>query len=132
MKNKNCSRYLRDLKHLMPIYGKKQRKYLYTLKQSIDDFCISTPTPTYEDLINHFGTPQEIIGDYIRELDTKILLKQINRNYYLQIILRILFISAFVCCILYGINCYRAYLHCIQSEPVYMYEEISTDNVINK
>ena len=86
MKNKNCFRYLRDLKHLMPIYGKKQRKYLYTLKQ-------------------------------------------INRNYYLQIILRILFISAFVCCILYGINCYRAYLHCIQSELVYMYEEISTDNV---
>ena len=91
--------------------------------------CYKPVTPTDEDLINHFGTPQEIIGDYIREQDTKILLKQINRNYYLQIILRILFISAFVCCILYGINCYRAYLHCIQSEPVYMYEEISTDNV---
>ena len=115
MKSKNCSRYMRDLKHLFPVYGKKQKAYLHTIKSSIEDYYASSPNPSYEDLINHFGAPQEIIGDYIREQNT-------------QDLVYILFISALICSLSYGINCYRAYRHCIQSEPAYYYEEITTDS----
>ena len=78
MKSKSCSRYIKDLKHLFPVYGKKQKVYLHTIKASIDDYYDSSTTPSYEDLIDHFGSPQEIIGDYIREQDTQDLLKQVN------------------------------------------------------
>ena len=62
----NCSRYLRDLRRLMPVYGKSQREYLHAIDQSIEDYCNSHPNPTYEELTDHFGAPQEIIGDYLR------------------------------------------------------------------
>ena len=128
MKSKNCSRYMRDLKHLFPVYGKKQKAYLHTIKSSIEDYYASSPNPSYEDLINHFGSPQEIIGDYIREQNTQDLLRQINQKRYLRGLVYILFISALICSLSYGINCYRAYRHCIQSEPAYYYEEITTDS----
>ena len=91
MKSKNCSRYMRDLKHLFPVYGKKQKAYLH-------------------------------------EQNTQDLLRQINQKRYLRGIVYILFISALICSLSYGINCYRAYRHCIQSEPAYYYEEITTDS----
>lgn len=128
MKSKSCSRYIKDLKHLFPVYGKKQKIYLNTIKASINDYYDSSMPPSYEDLIDHFGSPQEIIGDYIREQDTQDLLKQVNQKRHLQGIVYILFISALVCSFSYGINCYRAYLHCIQSEPAYYYEKITTDS----
>ena len=128
MKSKSSSRYIKDLKHLFPVYGKKQKVYLHTIKASIDDYYNSSIPPSYEDLINHFGSPQEIIGDYIREQDTQDLLKQVNQKRHLQGIVYILFVSSLVCSLSYGINCYRYYLHCIQSEPAYYYEEITTDN----
>lgn len=43
MKSKNCSRYMRDLKHLFPVYGKKQKAYLHTIKSSIEDYYASSP-----------------------------------------------------------------------------------------
>ena len=50
----NRSRYLRDLRRLMPVYGKSQREYLHAIDQSIKDYCNSHPNPTYEEYASAF------------------------------------------------------------------------------
>lgn len=120
----NRSRYLRDLRRLMPVYGKSQREYLHAIDQSIQDYCNSHPNPTYEELTDHFGAPQEIIGDYLREQDTNMLIHQIGQKHSLQMIVRIFCIAAILCSAFFWYYCYRSYLNCKQSTPAYYYEEI--------
>ncbi|MCI5620493.1 MAG: DUF6120 family protein [Lachnospiraceae bacterium] len=120
--NKICKRYLRDLKHLFPIYGKKQRQYLHTVTESVTDFCKSNPGITYDKLVEHFGLPQEIIADYLRELDSNSLIRQANLKHTFQIIAGVIGIGCVICCTAYWFNCYRAYLHSIQSDPVFIEE----------
>jgi hypothetical protein len=130
MKKNNCSIYLRNLKRLMPVYGKNQRIYLHTINESLNDYCNSNPNPSYEELEDNFGTPVEIIGDYLREQETQTLIKQVNQRNFFRLIIGIVLLAALICCSAFWVNYYRAYLHSIQTEPVYIIESpIYIDNI---
>jgi uncharacterized membrane protein len=123
-KKNNRYKYLRDLKHLMPVYGKEQRIYLNTIDQSLDDYCNSNPDASYEELVENFGSPQEIIGDYLREQDTHTLIKQINRRRILHLNAIVFLAALCLCSIVFCYYCYRSYVRVQQICPVYTTEEI--------
>ena len=102
----------------------KAKKWLDANGIAYEDRHIKLENPTYEELTDHFGAPQEIIGDYLREQDTNMLIHQIGHKHSLQMIVRIFCIAAILCSAFFWYYCYRSYLNCKQSTPAYYDEEI--------
>lgn len=67
-------RYYRDVKKLFPIYAKKERFYLKQLKEQINEY----DDATYDELVNNFGDPIEIVKSYYETVNSRYLLKRIN------------------------------------------------------
>lgn len=107
MKRKSFTKiYLHQIKTLFPIFGKKERQYLKGFKETIQDYADDHPIRSTEDLINEFGTPQEVVHSYIDQADVDYLCRKIKKNTFIK---RIIFIVAF--CFLLFIGFYAALVY---------------------
>lgn len=69
--NKDVKKYFKECKFLFSVYGKKEKAYLNKVKENV----ISDDTITYDELIERFGTPKDIVIDYYEQQDTYELIK---------------------------------------------------------
>lgn len=67
-------RYYRDVKRLFPIYAKKERLYLKQLKEQINEY----DEVSYDELVNNFGNPIDIVKSYYETINGQYLLKRMN------------------------------------------------------
>lgn len=67
-------RYYRDVKKLFPVYLKKEKLYLKQLKEQINEY----EDTSYEELIDIFGEPIDIVKAYYDTINSKYLLKRMN------------------------------------------------------
>ncbi len=67
-------RYYRDVKKLFPVYLKKEKLYLNQLKEQIDEY----EDTSYEELVDIFGNPIDIVKAYYDTINSKYLLKRTN------------------------------------------------------
>lgn len=93
-------KYIKEIKKNLVYIGRKEKEYLKTLENEIDQFKeIET---TYEDIIERFGTPKEIADSYMMEYDEGILKRKV-RTKGILISFFIVFImgTVFVCMLRY-------------------------------
>lgn len=67
-------KYYRDVKKLFPVYLKKEKLYLKQLKEQIDEY----EDTSYEELVDIFGDPIDIVKAYYDTINSNYLLKRIN------------------------------------------------------
>lgn len=72
--------------------GKEEKKYLKTLKKSIDE----STSETYEELLENFGQPDDLIASYYEREDSFQLVKKIRYKKYIKMILVVFLISALI------------------------------------
>ena len=89
-------KYIRRGKELFPVYGKYERQFLNRLRSEVTECMLQSPNLTYEELVNQFGSPKDIVMGYYDTVDDDYLLKKTNfvktiRNFLL--IVGILFFS---------------------------------------
>lgn len=75
---KQLKQYLKKVRLLLPIYGKDERKFIKDLKDSIIEFIEQNMGCTWEDIIDHFEEPQEVVYNYTSSLDQSQLCKRIS------------------------------------------------------
>lgn len=99
--NKDVKKYLKDIKLLFPVFSKDEKIYFARLKEQIlkenDDI-------TYDECIEKYGDPVEIISEYYEEIDTEIIIKKIKKQHLLKKVFII------VICLIMVTFCFKSYL----------------------
>ena len=99
-------KYLKSVKKLFPIYGKKERQYIKNLQTPLQEYAEEKEDLSYEELTEEFGTPPHVISEYFSEVDDEYLFRQLRIRGYVKKFL-IFVLVAFV--ILIGNRYYLAY-----------------------
>lgn len=76
--NKEQKRYLKEIKALMPVYGKYEKRFFHDIKDSICE--LDAEHITYEMLCRKLGRPEDLIVNYYQEIDSTYLRKQLKRT----------------------------------------------------
>lgn len=78
--------YIKEIKHHLPIYKEREKKYIKDLCDAIMDFSNGTKEFTYNELINHFGSPKDLVANYLLEADSQHLSKEIRYSHRIKLI----------------------------------------------
>ena len=76
--NKEQKRYLKEIKALLPVYGKYEKRFFLDIKDSICE--LDAEHITYEMLCLELGRPEDLIVNYYQEIDSTYLRKQLKRT----------------------------------------------------
>ncbi|OUO24344.1 DUF6120 family protein [Eubacterium sp. An3] len=77
-------KYLKSIKKLFPIYGKKEKQYIKILQPRLLEYAAEKETLSYEDLIEEFGTPSHVISGYFSEVDDEYLFRHLKIRGYVK------------------------------------------------
>ena len=119
MKNKNCLLYYKILKALFPLTSFKEAKFLLDVKKQLVEFSILHPDCTYDDVIEFFGRPEDILVDYISSLGCTNLYQKIRKRNTIRLIITIAVLAVLTIWIIFFSFWYKSYYDFSNSMPVY-------------
>ncbi|MFG6329885.1 MAG: hypothetical protein K1W06_10530 [Lachnospiraceae bacterium] len=76
--NKNCKKYYRDIKSVIPSGGQQERRLIKDYKIRITELNEMKPDITYDELQQNFGTPIDIVTEYYEGADTGYIMQKIH------------------------------------------------------
>lgn len=123
MKNDFRKRYIKKIRHCFPVYGKVERKYLKELNSYIDEYIERNPEVSEEEIIQEFGSPSDVAGEYLLGADEKYLFKKLRISHFIKS-----GISIFIILILLY-NIYISYLAYLDYKDALNYQ-MSTEEII--
>lgn len=94
MKN-DTQKYINDIKNLFPIYSQEEKNFFTRLKSTIDKES-NCSNLSYQDCIERFGNPKDIIFDFYSEMDSEYLIKRMNKVYFIKRFLCIITLLIFI------------------------------------
>ena len=86
MKNKYCMQYYKVLKGLFPRLSFWNGKFLKDVKTQLSAFSILHPNATYNDVVNAFGQPEEVVEEYLNSQDSSQLHNKVLIHGYIRLI----------------------------------------------
>ena len=92
--NKEQKRYLKEIKALLPVYGKYEKRFFRDIKDSISE--LESENITYEFLCKELGRPEDLIVNYYQEIDSTYLRKQLKRTRSIKAVVLIIVLLAVV------------------------------------
>ncbi len=109
--DQKINQYFEQIQILLPTFSKSTGKYLKDLKNSVEDYCKKNPNISMEDIINTFGTPQDIVCNYIDCMDAEQLIQQISINKLVKRAIIIFIFLVTIGCMVFSVTIYCAYLY---------------------
>lgn len=76
--NKEIKKYLRRVRAWLPCTTKRKRVILQSLREDISLFSQDQPNPSFDDLLQRFGTPQQIASAFVDEMGSMELLRDLR------------------------------------------------------
>ena len=83
--NKEIKKYIKYVKKIIPFYSKDKKEFLKLLTQKIIEFSNEHDSCSYQDIVDEFGSPNEVAGSYIESLENDDIIKQLNKKYIFKI-----------------------------------------------
>jgi hypothetical protein len=77
-KRDTVKHYLKQIKSLFPVYGKYEKRFLMDFEKSIQGYLEGDAEMTVEKAISHFGSPGDIIQDYMENINIDDLIKRVH------------------------------------------------------
>ncbi|WP_301589248.1 DUF6120 family protein [Anaerostipes faecis] len=118
-------KYMKNCRRLFPVYGKYERQFLKRLGDRINEYMIDYPDLTYDELMEQFGSPKEIVLGYYDSVDDDYLLTKTNlvKNLRIFLIVLVIMIVSFFSYRSYII--YQAYLDA--KDTIIIHEETTIE-----
>lgn len=107
--SKDATKYLKDVKSLFPVFQKEEKLYFQKFKLTVQKETEDHEL-TYQDCIDKFGSPKEIIIDYYEEMDSNKLLKRIQNQHFFRKTFYILSCSIIIVSLVACALIYKSYL----------------------
>ena len=101
--------YVSQVKAMFPVLGKKEKAFIKKLRDDLSDYCEDNNVDTIDELYERFGTPQEIVFEYISLMEPEAMLKQINIAKLIKALVIGLLILATIITSIIGITIYSEY-----------------------
>ena len=102
--------YFKQIKLLLPIYGKEEKVFINDLKKTVDAYVEEHPDCTYADILERFEEPAEVVYNYISSLDQHALCKRISLRKTIKRAIIIVVIAAVVAFAVKIVLDYQSYL----------------------
>lgn len=91
-------RYSGEIKVLFPVYGKAEKDFLKQLVVRINEFSNDNEEAEYEDYLEEFGMPKEIVSAYYESIEFEYLLHKMKvRNMIKKAVFIIMTILTLLC-----------------------------------
>ena len=87
--NKEIKKYIKYVKKIIPFYSKDKKEFLKLLTQKIIEFSNTHPNFTYQNIIDEFGSPNEVAGSYIETLNSDEIIKKLNKKKIINIFISV-------------------------------------------
>ncbi len=101
--NKIGKQYIKDVKSVFPIMGKKEKDYIKKLINNVEDYCEEEVVITKQDLYDNYGAPNSVVVDYYNSVDTDYIIKKMNFSKYIKVaivsVLTLLTVSSATFCV---------------------------------
>ena len=76
--NTQLRRYYRQIRSWLPCDRKQKNRCIQELSESMIGFLEQKPNASFQDIVDRFGTPQQIASAFIEETDTQKLLHSLK------------------------------------------------------
>lgn len=84
---KEISKYLKNIKHLLPGDSGSKRKYIKGLKEQIYDFADESDDVSFHDILLYFGEEKDIAQEYIEILDINTVKRKLGIKRVVSVVL---------------------------------------------
>lgn len=100
-------RYLKEVRRLLPIEGKQRKLLMAPLVESINSYSAEHTLPRYAELLDRFGTPEEVASSCVENEDAEALVHSLQKYRHVRAIV----IAAVICIVLIvsSVSAYVAY-----------------------
>lgn len=92
VEQKMIARYVHAVNNEIIATGKQKRKLFGDLKSDIHERIADGKIASYEDIVSHFGTPEQVAKDFFATADIKEIKK--------KLLIRRIIVAIVVCCVL--------------------------------
>ena len=77
--NNDIKKYIKYVKKIISIHSKDKKEFIQLLTQKIIEFSNEHDSCSYQDIVDEFGSPNEVAGSYIETLDSDEIIKKLNK-----------------------------------------------------
>ena len=124
--NKICKEYIYEIKSLFPMNRRMEKTYLKKMTTDVEDFCEENNITTIDELYQNYGTPEDVVHNYISLLDRKTLVKHINTAKLVKIIAVSILVAVTIATTIWGVYKYNIFQIEKRQEVVISYETIQS------
>lgn len=107
--NKICKEYISEIKSLFPMNRRMEKTYLKKMTTDVADFCEENNITTIEELYQNYGTPEDVVHNYVSALNRKDLINHINTAKLVKITAVSVLVAALIATTIWGIYKYNIY-----------------------
>jgi len=79
--------YYNKISSLMPCNHKVKQRLLLEIKSNIADFIYANPECSFQNIIEHFGSPQDICDSYIETINAQEIRKKMNISKLVKVVI---------------------------------------------
>ena len=97
-------KYIKYVKKIIPIHSKDKKEFIQLLTQKIIEFSNEHDSCSYQDIVDEFGSPNEVAGSYIETLNSDEIIKKLNKKKIINIFISVIII---LCISVWGFERYR-------------------------
>ena len=117
IRNKNCLQYYYILRGLFPNVGYAEGKFLRDVKMQLRDYSLIHYDCTFEDVIANFGSPEDIVKDYLSNQQPQVLYQSVLLSRKKQMLIFAGVLAIFITAVAVVFCYYRAYQNFLLYEP---------------
>lgn len=93
--NKVSRQFYKNICHLFPLLGNEEKQFLDKFKNHLEVYENKFPSQTYEDYIQYFGEPNDIITTYYEHIESEYIIAHMKSRKIIKYI-SITFLCAFI------------------------------------
>ncbi len=125
--NRWIKAYMRQIKHLFPIFGQPEKAYLEKLRLNLED-CFEEQEPnSMEEVVQRVGRPENVVDDYYSQIDILRIEERIRKSSQWQILracIAVIILVAIIVCAISIWHFYQEYLQRLNEMMGYFIETI--------
>lgn len=80
----NIKKYIKNIWTIMPMHTKKEKIYISELKKHLNEYVDDHPQCSYDDIVQQFGVPKDIVVDHIQNSNENELIKRMKLKSIIQ------------------------------------------------
>ena len=118
--NKLCKEYIKEVKAMFPVKGKKERKYIKQLSKGVEDNCEESNATTKEELYENYGNPVDVVAEYFSAIGAPYVIKKIRISKYIKALIAVIIAVILVLSTVYGVVLWEEHKMIMREEMVFV------------